>query len=49
MIVLNSAAGLYVYGKVDSINEGIVLSREALSSKIAYKKLEEYIDVSRSV
>jgi len=49
MVVLNSAAGLYVYGKVDNIKEGVVLAREALFTKIAYEKLEEYIDISKSI
>ncbi len=40
IVVLNSAAALYVADKVESVKEGIVLASEAIDSKQAFKKLE---------
>ena len=41
IVVLNSAAALYVSKKVDSLKEGIALAEELIDSGKAYKKLQE--------
>lgn len=43
-ILLNSAAGLYVSGRVDSIREGIDLASEIIDSGRALKQLEKFIE-----
>jgi len=47
-VILNAAAALYVDEKVNSIEDGVEMAREAIDSKKAKKKLEEIIETSRS-
>ncbi len=46
--LLNSGAALFVSGKAGSIKEGIALSREAVDSGAAKRKLNDWIESSRS-
>ena len=48
-VLLNSAAALMVDGKVNSIEEGIKLSKEAIDSGKAIKHLEKIIEVSNKL
>ena len=45
-VLLNSAAGLYVAGKVDSLEEGIKLAEEVIDSGKALNQLERFIEVT---
>ena len=44
--MLNAAAAIKVSGKVDSLNEGIQLARDSVSSGNAREKLEKLIEVT---
>jgi anthranilate phosphoribosyltransferase len=44
VVVLNSAAGLYVANKVNSLEEGISFAQEIIDSGKAKKKLEEMVE-----
>jgi len=48
-VLLNSAAALFVDGKVNSIKEGISLAKEAIKSGKAIKHLEKIIEVSNKL
>ena len=43
-VLLNSAAGLYVAGCVESISDGVRLAEEIIDSGKALKKLEDFIE-----
>ncbi|WP_458454987.1 anthranilate phosphoribosyltransferase [Methanobrevibacter sp.] len=43
-VLLNSAAGLYVSGKVESLNEGVRMAEELIDSGLALKQLEKFIE-----
>ena len=43
-VLLNSAAGLYVSGKVDSLREGVELASEIIDSGKALEQLEKFIE-----
>lgn len=43
-VLLNSAAGLYVAGKVQSLREGVELAAEIIDSGKALKQLEKFIE-----
>lgn len=43
-VLLNSAAGLYVAGKVESLREGVELAAEIIDSGKALKQLERFIE-----
>jgi len=43
-VLLNSAAGLYVAGKVESLREGVQLAEEIIDSGKAIKQLERFIE-----
>ena len=45
-VLLNSAAGLYVAGKVNSLREGVKLAEEIIDSGKALKQLEKFIEVT---
>ena len=45
-VLLNSAAGLYVAGKVDSLQDGIKLAEEIIDSGKALNQLERFIEVT---
>jgi anthranilate phosphoribosyltransferase len=47
IVLLNSAAGIYVGGLADSIADGISLAEKAIDSGAAYAKLTDLIDASR--
>ena len=47
-VVLNSAAGLYVAGKVDSLEEGVKLASEIIDSGKALEQLEKFIECTNS-
>lgn len=47
-VVLNSAAALYVAGKVDSIEDGVRLASEIIDSGRAKKQLEKFIEYTNS-
>jgi anthranilate phosphoribosyltransferase len=45
-VLLNSAAGLYVAGRVKSLREGVELAEEIIDSGKALKQLEKFIEVT---
>lgn len=45
-VVINAAAGLYVAGKVSSLNDGVILAEELIDSKKAKKQLKLFIELS---
>lgn len=45
-VLLNSAAGLYVAGKVGSLKEGVELAEEVIDSGRALEQLEKFIEVT---
>jgi len=47
IVALNAGAALYVAGVADSIEAGISLSREAITSGAALAKLEEFVATTR--
>ena len=46
IVLLNSAAALYIYGKASSISEGIKLAENAIDSGKALEKLNQLISLS---
>eukprot|EP00586_Coscinodiscus_wailesii_P020414 CAMPEP_0172502752 /NCGR_PEP_ID=MMETSP1066-20121228/162576_1 /TAXON_ID=671091 /ORGANISM="Coscinodiscus wailesii, Strain CCMP2513" /LENGTH=359 /DNA_ID=CAMNT_0013278123 /DNA_START=148 /DNA_END=1227 /DNA_ORIENTATION=+ len=48
-IVLNAGVGCYVYGMVDSIEDGVQLARETLESGKATELLTKWIEVSQTI
>lgn len=49
ILLLNSAAALMVEGSARDMQDGIAMADEALCKKIAIKKLEEIVRVSKSI
>ena len=45
-VILNSAAGLYVAGKVDSLEDGVKLAEEIIDSGKALNQLQKFIEVT---
>ena len=45
-VVINAAAGLYVAGKVSSLNEGVILAEELIDNGKARNQLKLFIDLS---
>ncbi|MDO5859377.1 anthranilate phosphoribosyltransferase [Methanobrevibacter sp.] len=45
-VLLNSAAGFYISGKVESLREGVKLAEEIIDSGKALKQLEKFIEVT---
>ena len=45
-VLLNSAAGLYVAGKVKSLKEGVKLAEEVIDSGKALEQLEKFVEVT---
>ena len=45
-VLLNSAAGFYVAGRVDSLKEGVKLAEDVIDSGKALKQLEKFIEVT---
>ena len=48
IVVLNAAAAIYVGGKAESIERGILVATNSIGSGAAIKKLEELCRVSNS-
>ena len=48
-VVINSAAGLYVAGKVSSLKEGVVMAEELIDTGVAKKQLEQFIKLSNTL
>ena len=48
IVILNAAAAIYVGGKADSIEKGILVAKNSIESGAALKKLEELCRVSNS-
>jgi len=48
-IILNAGVGCYVYGKSESISEGVKLAREVLYSGKAEQLLKEWILISQEI
>lgn len=48
-VLLNSALGLFAYGTVDSVIEGVYLARESILSGNALAKLEAVVEFSQSI
>ncbi len=49
IVVLNSAAALYVGGVANSIQQGVVLAREAIRSGKARLKLQEFVRLTQQL
>ena len=49
IVALNAGAALYVAGVALTIEEGIALSRDAITSGAALAKLEQFVGVTRSL
>ena len=49
IVVLNAGAALYAAGVASSIEEGIALSRDAITSGAALAKLEQFVGATRSL
>lgn len=49
IVLLNTAAGVYAAGLVSSLKEGVDLARETIASGAAFRKLNDFIDFTRSV
>lgn len=48
IVIMNSAAGLYIGGKAKSYADGIELARKMLDSKKVLEKLDEFVRVTNS-
>ena len=46
VVLLNSACGLYISGKADSINDGVKLAAELIDSGAALRKAEQFISAT---
>lgn len=49
IVLLNSAAGLYTAGLVGSLKEGVELARSTVASGAAIRKLNEFVDFTKSI
>jgi len=49
VVLLNAAAGIYVSGKADSIEEGYTLAQQSLESRSALEKLDRLVALSNEV
>lgn len=49
IILLNSAVCLYLYGKAETIAEGITIAAETIDSGKAYEKMEAFIEATKEV
>ena len=47
-VVLNSAAGLFVAGAVESFNDGVKMAEEIIDSGKALEQLEKFIEFTNS-
>lgn len=46
--ILNSAAGMIAFGKVDNFQQGIILAKEQIETGKALRRLNEFIEVSNN-
>jgi anthranilate phosphoribosyltransferase len=49
IVLLNSAAGLYTSGVASSLKEGIDIARATVLSGDAIRKLNEFVDFTKSI
>ncbi|WP_334118411.1 anthranilate phosphoribosyltransferase [Limnobacter sp.] len=49
IVLINSAAGLYTAGLVPNLKAGVELARATIASGSAFRKLNEFVDFTRSV
>ncbi|MEL0007235.1 MAG: anthranilate phosphoribosyltransferase [Luminiphilus sp.] len=49
IIILNAGAGIYVSGRVTTLNEGIVAAEQAVASGAALEKLEAFVALTRTL
>lgn len=49
IVLLNSAAGLYTAGVVPNLKQGVELARSTVASGAAIRKLNEFVDFTKSV
>lgn len=49
IVLINSAAGLYTAGIVDSLKGGVEVARATISSGAAIRKLNEFVDFTKSI
>ena len=47
-VLMNAGASLYIYGKAQSLKQGIDLAAEIIDSGKALKVLDEFIEISNS-
>ena len=47
-VLLNSAAGLYVAGKAESLREGVALAEDLIDSGKDLRQLEKFIEFTNS-
>jgi len=48
-VLLNSAAGLYIGGKVNSLEKGISLAEKLIDSGKAKEQLEKFVEMSNNI
>lgn len=48
-VLLNAALGLYAYGTVETVKDGVEKARQAIHSGKAYEKLEEVVSYCQSI
>ncbi|SHE41552.1 anthranilate phosphoribosyltransferase [Caldanaerobius fijiensis DSM 17918] len=49
IVILNSAAALYVGNAVEDMREGIIKAKDIIDSGAAYEKLNDFVKVSREI
>jgi anthranilate phosphoribosyltransferase len=49
IVLLNSAAGLYTAGLASSLKEGVDMARSTVASGAAIRKLNEFVDFTKSI
>jgi anthranilate phosphoribosyltransferase len=49
IVVLNSAAALYVCGKAGSLWDGVAMARDAIASGAARAKLDEFVKLTQKL
>ena len=47
ILILNAGAAIYIYGKAESIEQGIKIAEEIIDSGKALQKLQEYVNYSK--
>jgi anthranilate phosphoribosyltransferase len=49
LIVLNAGAALYVAGCADSMEQGVVMAQESITSGAASAKIDQLVDLTNSI